>query len=246
MGMMGGMDGGRRMLDQEVSKPKNLNGAFYLGGFLNYSLPVKKLNSRLNITGRVNYNRDVNLVNLEKTYTKNLTLGTALRLTMNIKEKLDLNFNSNSTYNIVHYTNDEERNSNYFTQAFSIEPTWTTKSGWILSNDFNYSIYRGQALGYNEYVALWNAGLAKLFGKKKEMELRFTVFDLLNNNKNITRTVEQNFVEDVRTEVLNRYFLLSFTYNLRRFKGAQPQRRMDDNPRRGGFDRGNGNQRRRG
>ena len=230
----------------QFSKPRNLNGAFNFGGFVNYSLPVKKPKSRLNFTITGSYSRDVNLVNLEKTFTHNYTFGNSIRYTLNIQEKLDLNFSSNSTYNIINYSNDGNRNSNYFTQRFSIEPTYMTKTGWILSNDFNYTMYRGQAPGYNQSVALWNAGLAKLFGKKKEMEFRFTAFDLLNNNKNITRTVEQNYVEDVRTEVLNRYFLLSFTYNLRKFKGTQPQRRRDDNPRRGGFDRGNGNQRRLG
>jgi hypothetical protein len=35
--------------------------------------------------------------------------------------------------------------------------------------------------------------------------------------------VEQNFVEDTRTTVLQRYFLLTFTYNLRSFGGAQQQ-----------------------
>jgi hypothetical protein len=229
----------------QFSKPRNLNGAYYIGGYVNYSLPVNKPKSRLSFTGRINYNHDVNLVNLEKIYTRDYTLGNSIKYTLNIDEKFDLNFTSTSTYNIVNYSNNSSTNSNYFTQRLAVEPTWSTKSGWILSNDFDYVMYRGQAAGYNESVPLWNAGLAKLFGKKKEFELRFSVFDILDQNKNITRTVEQNYVEDVRTEVLNRYFLLSLTYHLRKFKGPQQQGRMNNgNPRKGNFDRGNSNQRR--
>jgi len=80
---------------------------------------------------------------------------------------------------------------------------------------------RGQSEGFNQSVPLWNAGIAKLFFKKQQGELRFSVFDLLNQNKSITRNTELNYVEDVRTQVLNRYFLLSFTYHLRSFKGAK-------------------------
>jgi hypothetical protein len=59
-----------------------------------------------------------------------------------------------------------------------------------------------------------------LFGRAKKAELRLTMFDLLNANKSINRNVELNYIEDVRQEVLNRYFLLSFTYHLRKFKGG--------------------------
>ena len=62
----------------------------------------------------------------------------------------------------------------------------------------------------------------------KQAGLRLTVFDLLNENKSITRNVEQNYVEDVRTEVLNRYFLISFTYHLKKFKGKLPRRNYNN------------------
>ncbi len=53
--------------------------------------------------------------------------------------------------------------------------------------------------------------------KNRVGELRLTVFDMLRMNKSIQRNVELNYVEDVRNEVLTRYFLLSFTYQLRKF-----------------------------
>jgi hypothetical protein len=80
---------------------------------------------------------------------------------------------------------------------------------------------RGNASGYNQSIPLWNAGLAKMFLKKRQAELRLTVFDILNENRAISRNVEQNYIEDVRSEVLNRYFLLSFTYHIKKFKGPQ-------------------------
>jgi hypothetical protein len=203
----------------EFSKPQNLNGAFQISSFMNYSTPIKNPKSRINFIGVVNYNKDVNLVNLVKIFTNNYTLGGTVSFTMNVQEKLDFNFSSNSTYNIIRYSSNQERNGDYFTQRFSIEPTYSSKSGWIISNDFDYVMNRGQSSGFNQSVPLWNTGLAKLFLKKKQAELRLTVFDILNQNKTITRNVAQNYVEDVRTEALNRYFLVSFTYHLKKIEG---------------------------
>lgn len=42
-------------------------------------------------------------------------------------------------------------------------------------------------------------------------------FDLLNNNNSIIRNVTDYYIEDLQTQVLNRYFMLTLTYNLRKF-----------------------------
>jgi hypothetical protein len=50
-----------------------------------------------------------------------------------------------------------------------------------------------------------------------------SVFDLLNQNQSITRTTTENYIEDVNTKVLKRYFMLTFTLNLKNF-GKAPAR----------------------
>jgi len=47
------------------------------------------------------------------------------------------------------------------------------------------------------------------------------MFDLLNQNQSVSRTVSGNTVVDSRSNVLTRYFMLTFTYNLRNFAGQQ-------------------------
>jgi hypothetical protein len=72
---------------------------------------------------------------------------------------------------------------------------------------------------------LLNVGFAKQFLKNKAAELRLTVYDLLNQNVAIQRTVNENYVQDIQTKTLTRYVLLTFTYNLRSFQGSQQNRR---------------------
>lgn len=46
------------------------------------------------------------------------------------------------------------------------------------------------------------------------MEAKIAVFDILNKNVGVSRNANQNYIEDVRYNVLQRYFLLTFTYRL--------------------------------
>jgi hypothetical protein len=209
-------------------KPVNLNGGYNLSAFVNYGFPIRKPKSNINLMTSLSHSRDVNLVNNEKSYTRNYVVSERIRYTLNYKEKLDLNFSSSRTYTMARYSQqstgkNHAPNTDYFTQVFSIEPTYSPKSGWIFGSDFDYTINSGNSAGYNLSFPLWNASISKLVLKKKQAEIKLSVFDLLNQNKSITRTVEQNYIEDVRTTVLQRYFMISFIYNLRSFKGQQQQ-----------------------
>ena len=51
-------------------------------------------------------------------------------------------------------------------------------------------------------------------------EIRFSVNDILNQNQSITRTQGENYFYDSKTVVLQRYFMLTFTYNIRNFGTA--------------------------
>ncbi|HEY4148044.1 MAG TPA: hypothetical protein VGM41_03910, partial [Chitinophagaceae bacterium] len=58
---------------------------------------------------------------------------------------------------------------------------------------------------------------------------KLSVFDLLNQNVSISRTATETYVEDVQNTVLQQYFMLTFTYNLKNF-GTPPKRRAFERP----------------
>ena len=57
--------------------------------------------------------------------------------------------------------------------------------------------------------------LAKKLFAKQAGEIKLSVFDLLGQNKSLSRTIASTYIEDDRNEVLTRYLLLTFTYTIR-------------------------------
>ena len=69
-------------------------------------------------------------------------------------------------------------------------------------------------------------------------ELKLSVFDLLKQNQSILRTVDARYIEDAQSQVLQQYFLLTFTYNLKNFGTPAKQQAKNENREERGMQRG--------
>jgi hypothetical protein len=78
---------------------------------------------------------------------------------------------------------------------------------------------------------MWNASIAQELFKNRRGEVKFSVYDLLKQNQSIIRDVQDNYIEDIQNTVLQRFFLLSFTYKLNRMAGKNvPVQRTQGRP----------------
>ncbi|HEX8331684.1 MAG TPA: outer membrane beta-barrel protein, partial [Segetibacter sp.] len=197
-----------------TTRPVNADGPFSAFSSINTGFPIKKLKSRIDLGTSINYFKNVSFLNNNQNNIGNLSFTPNITWSFGIDNKVDIQATARVGYNQARYSLQKQLNTNYWQQQYGIEMTNYLPGGIVLNNNFNYTKTTGRAPGYNTSVPFWNASVAKGFLKNKRAEVKLSGFDLLKENIGITRNANQNYIEDIRYNVLQRYFLLSFTYSI--------------------------------
>jgi hypothetical protein len=204
----------------QLTKPVNLDGYKSLRSFFTYSMPVKFIKSNINLSTGFTYSRLPGLINYQQTVTNNYVFNSGLVIASNISEYVDFNLSYNVNFNNTKSSTQSQTDNKYVNQSAGLQMNLLSKKGWFIQNDISNQSYSGLSQGLNQSYWLWNAAIGRKFLKNKVGELKLSVFDLLKQNQSITRTVQENYIEDVTSKVLQRYFMLTFTYSLKNFGKA--------------------------
>ncbi|ANI88688.1 hypothetical protein A9P82_04940 [Arachidicoccus ginsenosidimutans] len=197
----------------------NMNGNYNVRAFVDWSFPIISPKSNIDFSTNISNARSVTMLDNAKSYTYNTSLSEGIKWSTNMEKSWDINFSTTPTYNIAKYSVNKQSNSNYYSQSTSVDGTWYSESGWQLATDFDYTFYTGNALGQNVSIPLWNASISKSVFANQAGQITLSVNDILNQNKGVEFTRSSDYSRQTRTNILKRYVMLTFTYNLKSFPG---------------------------
>ncbi len=201
----------------QLSRPVNIDGYWNLRSFVTLGLPVNFLKSNINLSLTGNYSRTPGLINEESNFANNSTVGLGLVFSSNISEKVDFTISSRSNMSYVDNSLRTELNQEYFNQNTELGINLIFGPGLVFRTSMANQLFSGLSDDFNQNFWLWNAAIAKKLFKNQRGELQLSVFDLLEQNNSIQRNVTNAYIEDVESAVLQRYVMLTFTYQLRNF-----------------------------
>ena len=212
---------------KQISMPVNLDGYMNANSYVTYGFGLKKLKSNLNLNLGVTYNRTPGQINNLMNYSNTYGINSGFVMGSNISERVDFTITYSGYFNKIENTIQSGTANNYFyhtaTAKFNLMPfTGSLLKGLVLSSDVTNMYYNGLGSSYNINYYLWNGGVGYKFLKSQNAEIRFLTFDILNQNNSISRNITGTYIEDSRTKVLNRYYMLMFTYNIRNFGVSAP------------------------
>jgi hypothetical protein len=212
----------------QLSKPVNLNNFYSARGFFVYGFPITTIKSNVNVNGGINYNHTPSLINYTLNYSNSYAVNGGAFVGSNISEKLDFSIGYNANYTIVKNTRNTGSNNSFVNQTGTVKLNWLFLNGFVLNTDLNTISYSGLNQSFNQHYTLWNASLGYKFTKGKALEAKVNVFDILNQNRSIGRTVTGAYTEDNYTTVLRRYLMFSLTYTIRNFKNGTPPKNEEE------------------
>ncbi len=101
--------------------------------------------------------------------------------------------------------------------------------GFTITASAAYSQYVGFTNAYDESYILCNAYIGKKVFRNRRGEISFGVNDIFNQNRAFARSVGSGWTQNATNSVIGRYYMVQFTYNLRRFgkKGSRNIRDYD-------------------
>ncbi|MBC6365888.1 TonB-dependent receptor [Algoriphagus sp. AK58] len=212
----------------QLNRPVNLDGYWDLRSWLSYGMPMDFIKSKLNLNMGGGVTRRPGQVNDLIGFNNSQRINTGFSINSSISDQIDFNIWSRSSFNRVENTLNPNLNDKFFQQRFRINFNWIIWEGIVYRLDLNHQINSGLNEGFDNNFSLIIMSLGKKIFNNQRGEVSIMVYDLLGQNANVRRNISETFIEDIQTNVLQQYFMVSFTYNLRRFSKGMDEEKYNE------------------
>lgn len=201
--------GGKRIY-QYVNINGNYRGWFW--GGMGKHFPA--LDLRLGIHSYANFNNTNNIINGLKNKSQNASVSLSVSADYDKSEKFNLKYSPGVTYNSNTSTINSGSATNFWTYQQEIEGSVQLPFKFELGTEITWYI-REKVTGFdrNNNVLIWNAYISKKFLKSDALELKASVYDILNQNIGFQRYGYGNMVNEETYNTIRRYGMLSLIWN---------------------------------
>lgn len=198
----------------QFSRPINMDGSISARSNITYGIPLNFIKSRLNFDTSLSYRRSPNSINSKKSFSNNYQISQGITIASNISEKLDFNLSSRSSLSFLDNSGTSTK-SKRLTQSSNLRFFWNPIGKLIMRTNLRNIINDDLKGDYYKINWTWDMSIGTKLFKKRQGEISITARDLLNNKDNIYHYVSDLYIQDSKTSVVNRYYLIKFSYRFR-------------------------------
>ncbi len=199
----------------------NASGPYNINFYGDYGFAIKGTKLRLgisptfNTSQRVEFVRNGKLAETVKNTTTSTGYGMGISTSFNLEKKLSFYMNSTVTQNISKASVNAAADIKYWQFEAWGEATLTLPAKFELRTDVNTEIrQKDPNFPANNSFTKWNAALTKRFFKDNALELRLSIFDILNQNRGYDRNFNSSSFTETYYNTLKRFGGLSIIWNI--------------------------------
>lgn len=195
----------------------NVKDDYSARGDFDFSTPFRKLGIDLNARLSESWNQGLSYVNETENINTNFSHTLSLYLNNRNKEKWDLMIGGKIQLSDAKYSVQESLNRSYFNTSAYTDLSYTPTDKWYFSFSADITRYDEQSFGEAVNIPILRAEISRYFLAGNRGVITLNGFDLLDKNKGIERISEMNYLLERTSNVLGRYFMLTFKYRLNKF-----------------------------
>jgi hypothetical protein len=203
----------------------NVSGNKYVNVGGGFSKTFKWKQNKLTLSPRFNMNYGYNrgFINADQFTSKTYSINPSFNFTYELKDKITIKPSYSLGYNFSEYKNYSVGNVKTSNQILKMELTnYAFKSKLVFGNDFEYNTTSNIAPGFKRDFYFWNTSLGYSFFNK-QLTAKVKVYDVLNQNQSVRRTITNTYFEDREDLILKRYIMFSLTMKLNKFAGKKAE-----------------------
>ncbi|MEM8484414.1 MAG: TonB-dependent receptor [Bacteroidota bacterium] len=203
----------------QFSRPVNVDGYWNVRSLFTLGLPAAGIKSNVNLNAGYTFSNTPGTINGIENVSRVQTLTGGAVIGSNISERVDFTLTYSLNFTDVNNTVYPELDANYLFHRAGARINLLFGKGWVFDTNLNLLQYAGLSDSFDQNNLVWNAGIGYKFLRGNGGEVKLLLADILNQNQSLSRTVNEFYIEDNTSNVLERYLMLNFTYKLRHFRG---------------------------
>ncbi|WP_187261191.1 outer membrane beta-barrel protein [Pontibacter beigongshangensis] len=192
--------------DAQLVRSENLQGGRNFRTYVSYGQPLGFIRANLNLHGSISHSRRPGIINGYMNFFNTNTYGMGALISSNISERIDFNFSTHSSYRVFRNTMLPKANKNFLSQRTRIWYNWIFGENFVYRTSINHQFSSGHVESYSGHTFHWNMSLGKKLFPNRLGELSVRAYDLLKQQNSVSRNITALYIEDVESNVLERYF----------------------------------------
>lgn len=206
---------------------ENVNGVWNARLMNMFSQPLRNRVFTFNNNIFTNFERRLGYNNGERNVSNSFMVAESFSFAYR-PDNLELELRPMYHFTTTHNSASAEKTTNVHRYGGNFNGTWYMPGNFVLNTELTYSDTKGYAAGYDASSWMWNASISYQFLPGKNATIMLKAYDLLQQKKDISRSITATYIDDTQYNALTRYFMLSFTYKFNTFgKGNQPADRNE-------------------
>lgn len=194
-------------------QPINVDEYLSAMAHISFSKPFKPLKLNYRIRTRVQYANYESFINENASKVIDNNLNLKISLDNRSKKYFSTETGLTLDFFTKKYGINPDFNQNYFNTDLYVESEFYLPKAWIIGSDINHVSYSNESFSSETSYTLWSITVSKFFLEER-LEIRGSVFDLLNENIGFRRLGNENSLRQESYNNLGRYFSVGLHYKI--------------------------------